>query len=483
MSENQSPTTSSHRSPADQHPTAPVGESVGESVGKPTAAQQNPQLNLEGIDTAGVKAEGTAVDSITADPSELEKSDPWETVNLPGTLNLDPLNSLKTDQSGAAKSLPQHRERELLTLIHDLNECNDALLSRLSQLESALENTQAALEAESQKAKAIQSKMAQQVSDEQAVAQQLSQTAQQQVAKLVNQLDIAEQALSRQTLMNENLQTELDNAQERITQLEKECALTSQQHAQEAQARLQAETTNRDLRSRLQRQQRYTLQFKAALEKSLTVSSRPTSTSLSADIAQPISFKEPVPMPKAQRIMPWASGATASFQGIDPHLESLIRGINTPPNEPISTLQKTIDAQKVHHSNGPAPQSSEANDTEAEAQLWQDLERVMTSDSPDDEKESASSVSSSASATTVSPTSSPTSSVSSSSEALSEADGKALDPMPAFSGQAKTKAAAEKSWRNPLRHYRHPLINIMGNIMGNIMSNRNRLLPSWRLTA
>ena len=305
----------------------------------------------------------------------------WASVPLPGTLDSARDASPETVAADAATSdvldtdkqpLTAEREQELLTLIHDLNECNDVLLSRVSELETSLEKAEAAQRTEAQRSEAMQAKMTQQVSAEQAATQQVSQTAQHQVGKLVSQLESSEQALQRQQLINETLQAEITNYQDRIVQLEKECALSNQQYAEQAQARVKAETTARDLRSRLQRQQRYTLQFKAALEKSLTVSARPamsTPTSAAANTIaqpQPVSFSgNAVSMPKAQQIMPWAAAAnTTPFEGIDPHLEALIRGTGQPA--------PTSDEPSIPGSNNPP-------DPAAEDRLWQDLERVMNS--------------------------------------------------------------------------------------------------------
>lgn len=328
-----------------------------------------------------------------------DEADAWETVNLPGTVNTaaiaPPSTSPSTskDSPSASKeegSFTSKRENELLSLIHDLNECNDALLSRVSQLEGAISHTQSALQAEVEKAKTARERMIEQMSADQASVQQISQTAQQQIAKLVSQLDTTEQALQRQQLIDETRQAELKDYQERVTQLEKESALISQQHAEEAQARIKAETASRDLRSRLQRQQRYTLQFKAALEKSLTVKARPVYTA-SATEAYPFAQSSPAPsspsvtMPKAQRIMPWMAGASP-FAGIDPHLETLIRNASSsasqpmPPSEPIPAVPQTVAPQTA------VPQAvadstdrvlTAATDLEAEDKLWQDLERVM----------------------------------------------------------------------------------------------------------
>ncbi|MEL7069307.1 MAG: hypothetical protein AAGN15_11730 [Cyanobacteria bacterium J06581_3] len=352
----------------------------------------------------------------------------WTPAPLPGTIQqadqTDGQTDNKTEGSDISPGISSEREAELLTLIHDLNDCNDTLLSRVSQLETALEDAQHNAQSEARNAQAaqaqvkaqIQAEMAEQMSAVQASAQQTSQNAQQQVANVVAQLEASEQALQRQQLINETLQSELANAKESVNQLEHECAMGVQRHAEEAQARVKAENTVRDLRSRLQRQQRYTLQFKAALEKSLTVTARsaspqpistkPTSFSTSAQETANDS-QNPVPMPRAQRIMPWAGAVTSPFEGIDPHLENLIRGASKPtcdvvhhdleirsskaleqsPSGALDPQHQLTDSNTtVEISSGKEATIGEAaaiigeaatETSVAEDELWQDIERVI----------------------------------------------------------------------------------------------------------
>ncbi len=352
----------------------------------------------------------------------------WEAVDLPGTVLPAQSRSQLEDPSKSDTAISTSREGDLLKLIHDLNKCNDALLARVSQLEAALNDSHQVLHNETEKAKAAQSKMVEQVSMQQASTQQLSQTAQQQIAKLVDQLEAAEQSFKRQQLINETLLSELGNAQERVAQLEHESALSAQQHAEEVQASVKAETTIKDLRSRLQRQQRYTLQFKTALEKSLSVTTRSTAghrpQPISQSISQPLSqsvhqplweqhnnadANNSISMPKAQRIMPWAGATTAPFAGIDPHLENLIRRANQSELNAEASFESSqvkasgVRASGVRAAGAQAPgtqapdievpgvevpdikalnlktsdSSTSSTDTEAESQLWQDLERVI----------------------------------------------------------------------------------------------------------
>jgi hypothetical protein len=73
----------------------------------------------------------------------------------------------------------------------------------------------------------------------------------------------------RQQLLIETLSEQLQSSQERIAQLERECALTQQRYNEQSHQLMQEVNTSRELRSRLHRQQQQTLQFKTALEKSL----------------------------------------------------------------------------------------------------------------------------------------------------------------------------------------------------------------------
>ncbi|MGB7251605.1 MAG: hypothetical protein WBC73_21905 [Phormidesmis sp.] len=389
MSENQSPKNSSEASAIPSQSS--LDNTEGHTEDSPDCLPDNQSVE-----------DGSSGDR-TAEQIPLELNgtveEAWEPVTLPGTLPVSPEGSpAKTAPSTeAAPSISDKRERELLALIHDLNECNDALLTRVAQLENDLEQAYATIEREVASAEALRAKTAQQMSAEQAAAHQVSQTAQQQVGKLVSEIETLEKAIARQRLVTENLQTEFVNSQERVTQLEHECALMAQQHAEAAKARVNAENTNRDLKSRLQRQQRYTLQFKAALEKSLTVSTRPNQAVTAAGYAQTAIAQTAlsqntaafdntldsvaVTMPKAQRIMPWAAGAS-SFQGIDPHLETLIRNASKPASEkPSYEPERSSEPLRATDVTNSAPVA----EPDAEDRLWQDLERVISGE-PEGEK-------------------------------------------------------------------------------------------------
>ncbi|MEO1402962.1 MAG: hypothetical protein AAFV72_17180 [Cyanobacteria bacterium J06635_1] len=268
-------------------------------------------------------------------------------------------------------TISPEREAELVTLIRDLNECNDVLLAKVSQLEEALDRSQSALQSEIERSQNSANRA------DGAANSGESRVSDRHIAQLVTELEYANQGLKRHQLLNETLQTELTSAQERVDQLEHDYAVTQQQYAEQSQTLLQSETACRDLRSRLQRQQRYTMQFKAALEKCLNVSAN--THTVPADFVTAGQDMPLVSMPKAQHIQPWVS-ESGDYQKLDPQLEALIRGSQSVSKlDDEATVQPVggfdISTQPMRADSDSASQS--ASDPAAEAQLWHDLARMI----------------------------------------------------------------------------------------------------------
>jgi hypothetical protein len=304
-------------------------------------------------------------------PSETLPESDWYSVEFPGQVPLadeDSSDELTADSKPSVEStiLPPSNSNaappntdELIQLIQDLNHCNDALLNRISSLEDSLEQSQSALQIE--------------IERNQVASSQGASAAPRQVAQLLGELDIANDGLRRTTMHNEALQAELDVNQQRVAQLERECTLLQQRFNEKSVALQQAEHTCRDLKSRLHRQQRYTLQFKAALEKCLNMTTQPNT---SGGVTQQVLFtdtdshSQPIAIPKSQHIQPW-SAEDSGLQN-EMGLDDLLRGFKTPQS------RHPIDASVV-----PSPPAQSAvsptlppSDPEAETVLWQDLERV-----------------------------------------------------------------------------------------------------------
>jgi hypothetical protein len=78
-------------------------------------------------------------------------------------------------------------------------------------------------------------------------------TVQEQLARLFHALESSHQAAVRQQLLIETLSEQLQGSQERIAQLERECALTQQRYNEQSHQLMQEVNTSRELRSRLHR--------------------------------------------------------------------------------------------------------------------------------------------------------------------------------------------------------------------------------------
>ena len=328
-------------------------------------------------------------------PEPMQNHQDWQTVNFPNAINVDNIppaaandqsTAAANDQSTApapmATTHSSAREVELLKLVGDLNQCNDNLLRRIAQLEETLEHSQAALQAE------IERSQEPGITPEQPPPPASSPNAQ--IAQLVSELDSTQQALKRQRILTETLQAQLETSQQRVAQLERECALIQQRYTKQSQTVMETEATCRDLRSRLQRQQHYTLQFKAALEKSLEMSSHSGQSPLSLSRDNPNKNQQVnrgvpsqlVSMPKAQRIQPWSADANLSKQA--PNLDVLIKGLS--PSSPHNARDSTQSIQQSgQQSPIPSPyplasassQLADQPDSEAEALLWRDMERLI----------------------------------------------------------------------------------------------------------
>jgi hypothetical protein len=262
-------------------------------------------------------------------PAPNREIDAWETVAFPDAI---------IDVTG----LP---EGESIDIVTSLEQQNQTLRDRVGYLETSLSTAQDHLHQEVSRWETI----ALQGDELQAHSQTQAQTiaeyvaelteTQQKVAGLYGQVELGHQTAQRQHIVMETLNTQLRNSQERVAQLERECASVHQQNVDQAQNLLQQAHQVRDLQSRLQRQQRYTLQYKAALEKSLEVPATPptTPTLLSETTANQLANKQ-VTMPKPTPVKPWSAPETeADAQSQKAWLNAFLSDSTEFPTENVLT--------------------------------------------------------------------------------------------------------------------------------------------------
>lgn len=238
----------------------------------------------------------------TDSPSEAiddSSAEEWQTVDFPNVINVSELEA-------AAPAGPSQEQMDQLaaiaTELHQQNqtllEQNSDLLSLVSQLEKAVEDCQGALHAQIERShlqEEIATRQNQEIEDTRT-----------KMGRLLQELEASHQAAQRQQILVETLSTQLETSQERIAQLERECALIQERYNEQVHLVMHTEDTCRDLRSRLHRQQRYTLQYKAALEKCLDVPS-PSYEPQSSPKRQHASWGTANPIPKTQPVQPWSS--------------------------------------------------------------------------------------------------------------------------------------------------------------------------------
>ncbi|RZM79005.1 hypothetical protein [Leptolyngbya iicbica] len=308
-------------------------------------------------------------------------SDDWETIAIMG---MPPLSAGATGEPSSNAETTEiagvpDNSSNLQGRIDDLQECNEVLLSRVNQLEEALERSQQALQQEVERS--------QRLTEEEKVAAAQTRS----VAQLLSELDEANAALKRQTLLSDTLSAQLKAAEERSQRLEQECNILRKRKTERARQLQAAEDTCADLRSRLQRQQQYTLQFKSALEKCLdTTAFQHTSRSIEHGVIQggesvaetSASSSPTIGMPRSESIRPWSANPVQ--MATDPQLHSLLRtpaekapmpSPSTPPSP--SELPETAISEPILADEAPEAVSPPLPNSSAEQQLWQDVERVI----------------------------------------------------------------------------------------------------------
>ena len=151
--------------------------------------------------------------------------------------------------------------QKLLALNEELRAANDDLYQQIEHLNDDLAESTKALEWQKRRTSVTESILNQQTQELAAATEQIQ--------SLFQQLETAVQTVQRQEIFIETYKAQLQISQQRLAQLERECALLQTNYNEQSQQVLQSENACRELRTRLMRQQRQTLQFKAAVEKCL----------------------------------------------------------------------------------------------------------------------------------------------------------------------------------------------------------------------
>jgi len=278
----------------------PPAELLKDEAGR----MKDEQRNDEGLRMNAETDSPIPPSSVDLEPSEFpaqEEPRGQKVVSLVHT----PPTSQEDTTAPSMKSQPPIDTPNLFLLAAELRQRNRDLLVRVNHLEKAYAECQEALQAQKVRSQSQETLLAQ-------ASEQLK-ASQEQVTRLFRELESSHQAAQRQQILIETLTQQLENSQERIAQLERECAFTQQRYNEQSHQLFQSENHARELSARLHRQQRQTLQFKAALEKCLEMPAskapdpEPDIPGANWTQRQPKSAPDPSSLvPKAQPIQPWS---------------------------------------------------------------------------------------------------------------------------------------------------------------------------------
>jgi hypothetical protein len=263
-------------------------------------------------------------------PSE---DDDWETVNFPDAINIDNLTAPLTSQTVMNSSSPSQENQQkpeklpetLLNLANlsdenftpeqlqilteqgatipptmwqALHECNRNLVNRLTDLEVILETNTQNLRIQENLLKEKNQHLL---------------DSQKQVNRLFYKLELCQQVIQRQEVTVENLTEKWQQSQQQQAQLERECVIAQQKYNEQSYHLQELENICQELRSRLQRQQRQTLQFKVALERTLPKTAAFAEADKTVNIPEQINQISTLTAPPVQ---PWLPDNNKEIQDI-----------------------------------------------------------------------------------------------------------------------------------------------------------------------
>ncbi|HEY9615561.1 MAG TPA: hypothetical protein V6C64_01880 [Microcoleaceae cyanobacterium] len=269
----------------------------------------DPDLSETSASVASTETEMHPPESVTV------AEDDWQTVDLPGAVSVDAILAGQVNLAELTATPEPSESTSSSDAIAQLDRENATLREQIQQLEQDL--TQAQIELQLEIARSLYSPSTPAIATtetSQSTPEGSESTALPQIEQLAQELELAQQSAQRQQILVETLTNQLHSSQERIAQLERECALTQQRYNEQMQQLVQSENTCRDLRMRLMRQQQHTLQFKAALEKCLDMPAalqQPRFEIAEQALANQEFGHAPF-VPKAHPVKPWSTEGEAT---------------------------------------------------------------------------------------------------------------------------------------------------------------------------
>ncbi|MGL5195790.1 MAG: hypothetical protein ACRC8Y_19570 [Chroococcales cyanobacterium] len=377
----------------------------------PTNNNQEPIAPQELSQIEPASQPGDPIVNSEISPIDLGPEEDWETVEFPNAISIDALlvNSEEEEPNAQilrntesigeaiarinAPALSSAASPEAV-LLEQLQQENLELNGRVEQLETLLHECRQSLQQQRSQALDRQKLLDRRTLELKSVTGQIEQ--------LSEHIQSATKQIQQQQQQIAYLGTQLQTSEEIRAKLERECALTQQRYHEQSQILVQTQTTCQDLRARLHRQQRHTLQFKAALEKcietplekaSAIASLRQSTREEPQDVVETgaqeaianLNPPNTTLFPKADPIKPWS---VADSEEAEPRQQP-VREVKSAPD--LSKIRLPLSAKAEHLQPFPSQiptqeplleQPATRNETpsknsETEQPVWEDLDSLI----------------------------------------------------------------------------------------------------------
>ena len=200
-------------------------------------------------------------------------SDENKRENLSNSANLAGKQESNSENLSSPTLVPENNNQETQKpqdidwhkLAHKLREHNRKLLKKVFHLEQEVAETNDRIKEYKLRSQSTDMLIAQQ-------AEEINHD-REEIARLIQELETSQQEIHGQKVLVDSLNKQLETANENFARLERECALLQEKHNKQTHDLSLKNQQVEELSARLNRQQRYTLQYKAALDKYLDVNS------------------------------------------------------------------------------------------------------------------------------------------------------------------------------------------------------------------
>jgi chromosome segregation ATPase len=173
------------------------------------------------------------------------------------TNNLE-LSQSQSETTKQQETSPVTQSMDWQKVAHKLREYNRKLLKKVFKLEQELAEVEHKFHKQIEKSQSSDRTLAQQAEE--------IKNYQQDNARLEEELAVFQQETHSQQVVIESLSKQLEVSQQQAAKLERECALLQENYNQKTYELISIGKEAQELHSRLNRQQHYTLQYKAALD-------------------------------------------------------------------------------------------------------------------------------------------------------------------------------------------------------------------------